>query len=194
MTSLDNYKIILGSQSPRRHQLMKDAGFKFKVVVPSINEDFDPSMNIEIVPEFLSKKKAKRIGELADVDDQTFVVTADTVVLLNGELLGKPKSLEEAKRMLHQLSGNKHTVVSGITILKGSQEFSFSESTHVFFNKLSDQEISFFVDNYMPLDKAGAYAIQEWIGFVGINKIEGCYYNVMGLPINKVYQAIVNWE
>jgi septum formation protein len=174
-------KIILGSGSPRRRDLLTGAGYTFEVRVPDVDETPPEGMRVEEVPEYLARKKAAAISE-----SNAIIIAADTVVLLDGQILGKPADAEDAVRMLQQLSGRTHTVVSGVCIRREDQTDSFSTSTDVVFRPLTDEQIRYYVAEFKPLDKAGSYAIQEWIGFVGIEGIRGDYYNVMGLPIGEV--------
>ncbi len=173
--------IILASGSPRRRDLLAGAGYTFSVQAPDVDETPPAGMAIEKVPEFLARKKAAAV-EAPDA----FIIAADTVVLLDGKILGKPVDGEDAVQMLRQLSGRTHTVVSGVCIKWGAALESFSTITEVTFRALTDEQIRFYVAEYKPFDKAGSYAIQEWIGFVGIESIRGDYYNVMGLPIGEV--------
>lgn len=180
-------EIILASQSPRRKQLMEMAELDFKVHIADVDETNPPGMPGEDVPEFLAKKKADAIAHLAN---DAIVIAADTVVLLDHHILGKPVDEADAKAILRQLSGRVHKVVTGVCIRKGKKEVSFSVTTEVYFRKLSDAQIGHYISRYKPYDKAGAYAIQEWIGVTGIEKINGDYYNVMGLPIGDVIIAL----
>ena len=173
--------IILASGSPRRRDLLSGAGYTFRVQVPDVDETPPAGMPVEEVPEHLARKKASVISA-----DSFIIIAADTVVLLDGEILGKPTDEEDAVQMLGRLSGRTHTVVSGVCMKRGEQMDSFSTSTDVTFRPLTDEQIRYYVTNYKPFDKAGSYAIQEWIGFVGIEGIRGDYYNVMGLPIGEV--------
>jgi septum formation protein len=179
-------KLILASNSPRRKQILEEAGIRFIVRVQNIPEDFPESMDCREVPSYLASLKAKAFS---DLDDQT-IITADTVVLLNGKILGKPSDRSEAFTMLSSLSGKKHEVITGVCIRNKNTNTVFSDVTEVYFNSISDEQINFYLDHYKPYDKAGAYGIQEWIGMVGIEKIAGSYYNVMGLPIHKVYDEL----
>ncbi len=176
-------KIILASQSPRRKQLMELAELDFEVLIADVDETNPPGMPGEEVPEFLAKKKADAVSHLVN---EAIVIAADTVVLLDHHILGKPKDVDDAKNILQQLSGRIHKVVTGVCIRKGGKEVSFSTTTEVHFRMLTDAQIAHYIANYKPYDKAGAYAIQEWIGVLGIEKINGDYYNVMGLPIGEV--------
>jgi septum formation protein len=176
-------KIILASQSPRRKQLMEAAELEFEVVVTDTDETNPEGMPGELVPEFLAKKKAAAIEKKYH---DAIIIAADTVVLLDHEILGKPEDEKHAREILSKLSGKVHQVVTGVCMQKGTKQISFSVTTEVYFRKLSQDQISHYVSSYKPYDKAGAYAIQEWIGMIGIEKINGDYYNVMGLPIGEV--------
>lgn len=180
-------KIILASQSPRRKQLMEAAEIDFDIIIADVDETNPPGMLGELVPGFLAKKKAAAIEE--KVHD-AIIIAADTVVLLDHEILGKPIDEKHAIEILHKLSGRKHEVVTGVCMQKGNKQVCFSVTTEVYFRKLSTEEIEHYVANYKPFDKAGAYAIQEWIGMIGIEKINGDYYNVMGLPIGEVVMRL----
>lgn len=180
-------KIILASQSPRRKQLMELAELEFEIIIADVDETNPPGMPGAEVPAFLARKKAGAIAHLAD---GAIVIAADTVVLLGDLILGKPIDAEHAQKILRQLSGRMHTVVTGVCIRKGEKEIVFSSTTEVYFRQLTDTQIAHYIRNYKPFDKAGAYAIQEWIGVTGIGKINGDYYNVMGLPIGDVILAL----
>lgn len=188
MYSIKNYKLILASASPRRQQLMKDAGFTFEVRLKKIAEDYPKDIPIEKVPEYLSKVKAEAFREELKPDE--VLVTADTVVCIHDKILGKPANRAEAIRMLQELSGNRHLVVTGVSVTTCTKQLSFSALTNVFFKTLSAGEVEYYVDIYKPFDKAGAYGIQEWIGYIGIERIEGSFYNVMGLPVQKLYETL----
>ena len=181
------HKIILASQSPRRKQLMELAELKFEVIIADVDETNPPGMPGDDVPEFLANKKASAIAHL--VEDK-IIIAADTVVLLDHHILGKPINEQNAIDILTQLSGRMHKVVTGVCIVKGDHKVCFSVTTEVYFRHLSDTQIRHYVANYKPYDKAGAYAIQEWIGVIGIEKINGDYYNVMGLPIGDVINVL----
>lgn len=188
MHSIKNYKLILASASPRRQQLMKDAGFTFEVRLKNIEEKYPHELHLENVPEYLSKVKASAFREELKADE--VLITADTVVCIHDRILGKPADRKEAISMLQELSGNRHLVVTGVSVTTRMEQLSFSSRTDVFFKHLSNEEIEFYVDTYKPFDKAGAYGIQEWIGYIGIERIEGSFYNVMGLPIQKLYETL----
>ena len=188
MHSIKNYKLILASASPRRQQLMKDAGFTFEVRLKNVEEKYPQELHLENVPEYLSKVKASAFREELKADE--VLITADTVVYIHDRILGKPADRKEAISMLQKLSGNRHLVVTGVSVTTRTEQLSFSSRTDVFFKRLSNEEIEFYVDTYKPFDKAGAYGIQEWIGYIGIERIEGSFYNVMGLPIQKLYETL----
>lgn len=179
--------LLLASKSPRRQELLKAAGFEFEVkTVPTI-ENFPPEMEPIQVATFLAKKKATALSQYWS---SHLVLGADTIVVLNGQILGKPSGKSEAIRMLSELSGKEHQVITGVSICTDYHNEFFADTTRVWFNRLTSAEIEYYVENYSPLDKAGAYGIQEWIGMTGINKIEGSYFNVVGLPIHLVYQKL----
>ena len=186
MHSIKNYKLILASASPRRQQLMKDAGFTFEVRLKNVEEKYPQELHLENVPEYLSKVKASAFREELKADE--VLITADTVVCIHDRILGKPADRKEAISMLQKLSGNRHLVVTGVSVTTRTEQLSFSSRTDVFFKHLSNEEIEFYVDTYKPFDKA--YGIQEWIGDIGIERIEGSFYNVMGLPIQKLYETL----
>jgi septum formation protein len=184
-------KIILASASPRRQFLLKEIGLKFKIDPPHIDESFPQHLPIEIVPSYLAEQKAKA---LVPKIKNEIVIAADTVVILNGIIMNKPANRKEAIKMLSDLSGQTHTVITGVCILNKDKIDCFDDKTKVTFKKLSVEEIEFYVDNYQPFDKAGAYGAQDWIGMVAIKKIVGSYFNVMGLPIHKVYERLKSFE
>ena len=186
-TKLSN-ELILGSASPRRKQLLRDAGFEFQVRVIPFDEVFPNEMNPEDVAAFLAKGKNER--QRKSVSTQ-IVLTADTVVIHENKILGKPESPEEAIQTLKLLSSDTHLVVTGVCISDSQKSVSFSSKTEVKFRELTDEEIDFYVTNFHPKDKAGSYAIQEWIGLIGVEWIKGDYYNVVGLPIVKVYETLL---
>jgi septum formation protein len=181
------HKIILASQSPRRKQLMELAELQFDIIIADVDETNPPGMQGDLVPEYLAKKKAAAIEERVH---DAIIIAADTVVLLDHEILGKPKDEADAINILAKLSGRKHEVVTGVCMQQGQKQISFSTVTEVYFRPLTQEQIKHYVNNYKPYDKAGAYAIQEWIGMIGIEKINGDYYNVMGLPIGEVVKVL----
>jgi septum formation protein len=184
-------KIILASQSPRRKLLLEQAEIQFEVVVMPTEESYPSDMSIVDIPIFIAKEKARVV---ALQYNNAIIIAADTVVVLHNEIIGKPKDAADAIAILTKLSGKEHQVITGVYMLHGEQEKAFSSTTKVTFNELSLAQIHHYVTTYKPYDKAGAYAIQEWIGAIGITNIDGDYYNVMGLPINKVVSALVEWE
>jgi septum formation protein len=185
-----NTKIILGSGSPRRKELLANLGFTFEVRTKDTDESYPSKMTCEEVSTFLAKQKANAL--LPELSSNELLICADTVVILDNQILGKPANKEEAIAMLNSLSGNKHDVITGVFIGNSKKQLVFSEKTAVTFNKLSQTDIIHYVDNYQPFDKAGSYGIQEWIGAIGITKIIGSYTNVMGLPTHKVYKLLTS--
>ena len=183
--------LVLASQSPRRSQLLKDVGFEFEVITRPVEEIVPEDIHPRAVAVLISENKAKAYNDLAA---KNIVVTADTIVAVDGEVLGKPGDAAEAKAMLQKLSGRSHIVISGATIFHKGRFKSISEETTVTFRKLGDSEIDYYIENYRPYDKAGSYGIQEWIGMIGVVKIEGDFYNVMGLPIGKLYHELLHLE
>lgn len=182
-------KIVLASQSPRRKQLLEWAEIKFDVVVSDAEENFSEDLDVEDVPAFIARKKALSVQQKIN-DESKIILAADTLVILDGKIIAKPDDEKHAIEILQSLSANTHKVITGVVILKGKQERSFSDTTEVIFHKLTYEQIKFYVDKYKPYDKAGAYAIQEWIGVVGIKFINGDFYNVMGLPVSRVVQQL----
>lgn len=182
-------KLLLASKSPRRRQLLSELGYPIEIVSIDVDEHVAPTLSADKVAEYLACRKSDACP-LSLLDDNTVLVTADTVVVLDGKVLGKPASREEASEILHSLSGRSHHVYTGVCLRTRQKQLSFSECTTVHFVKLNDQEIDYYIDHYRPFDKAGAYGIQEWIGMIGISGIEGCYYNVMGLPVTRLYQSL----
>ncbi|MCG7751523.1 Maf family nucleotide pyrophosphatase [Flavihumibacter cheonanensis] len=181
-------KIILASQSPRRKQLLEWAEIPFEIKVKETAETFPPDLAIEEVPVFIAREKARVIQK--ELLDERIVLAADTIVVLNKQIIGKPKDREDAIKILSNLSGETHQVITGVVIRKGEKEWSFSDITRVQFHPLTLEQITYYIDHYLPYDKAGAYAIQEWIGVVGIHSIAGDFYNVMGLPVSRVVQTL----
>ncbi|WP_421895591.1 Maf family protein [Marinoscillum sp.] len=181
------HPLILASNSPRRRELLKQAGFTFDVFVRDFDESFPEEMPAEQVAEFLAVKKNKNYRELLD---EQVVITADTTVVLGRQVLNKPTDHSEAFRMLKSLSGNTHQVICGVCISSPSKQIAFTEITEVTFGQISDEEINFYIEEYQPFDKAGAYGIQEWIGQAKVVSIKGSYFNVMGLPTHKVYEVL----
>jgi septum formation protein len=192
LKKLNNYQIILGSQSPRRQFLLGELGIKFTVrTVPDENEDYPAHLVRDEIPVFLAKQKSRQLEKY--VNENSILITADTIVWQNDGVLGKPEDIADAVRILKQLSGIKHTVYTGVCIKTAGKEKTFVAETDVFFRKLTDEEILFYIEKYKPFDKAGAYGAQEWIGYVGIEHIEGSYFNVMGLPVQKLYCELMDF-
>lgn len=180
-------KIILGSNSPRRKQLLEDAGVKFKIRAYPINEDYPVKLKGSEITEYIVKKKAL---EFKEVKDDEIIITADTIVWTQNEHLGKPKDLMEAKKFLEKLSNKKHEVITSVCFTEEEKKTIISESTFVFFKKISNSEINYYLKNFAFLDKAGAYGIQDWIGIIGVKRIEGSYTNVIGLPVSQVIDVL----
>ena len=181
-------KIILASKSPRRKQLLEWAEIPFDIVVKDTDETFPEGLTAHEAAIHIAKQKA--VAVRSGVPGDSVILAADTIVVLKGRIIGKPKDKEEAIRILSDLSNHQHEVITGVVIQQGEKELSFSDKTEVFFHKLTTEQIEFYIDKYKPYDKAGAYAIQEWIGVVGIKCVSGDFYNVMGLPVSRVVQAL----
>lgn len=188
MIDLKGKELILASASPRRKWLMDELGVAFTIQPKNVDEVYPTDLEREEIPLFLSKLKANAFSE--EELEGKVVLTADTIVWLKYRELQKPTDLEDAKRMIRELSGTKHEVFTAITIRTSERTVSDFDRTEVYFKELTEAEIDFYVEKYKPLDKAGAYGIQEWIGYIGIDRIEGCYFNVMGLPLRKVYAGL----
>ncbi|MCD7711090.1 MAG: Maf-like protein [Porphyromonadaceae bacterium] len=189
MDFLKKYDIILASNSPRRRELLSGLDIPYRVcVLPDIDESYPDTLQGEEIPLYISKKKAEAYK--AQLAENTLLITADTIVWLDGRVYGKPADKADACAMLRALSGKSHTVITGVTLCTKEKEISFTASSEVSFARLTDEEIDYYVDKYAPLDKAGAYGIQEWIGYVGVTGIQGSYFNVMGLPIQRLYQEL----
>lgn len=187
--TLTGYRIILASNSPRRKELLSGIDVEYEVhTLPDIDESYPTGFPGEDIPEFLAKKKASAYAGL--LKDDTLLITADTIVLLDGRIYGKPLGNEEAKQMLRQLSGKTHRVITGVCLTSKQKQVCFSDTAYVTIGELSAEEIDYYVSTYRPMDKAGAYGVQEWIGYMGVERIEGSYFNVMGLPIFKVYREL----
>lgn len=186
-----DYKIILASASPRRQQLMRDAGFEFEVRLKETEEIYPETLVPMEVPVYLSRLKAAAFAD--EIKEGELLITADTIVCLGAKILGKPKNREHAIEILSQLSGQKHTVVTGVCLTTCHKQQTFSSFTDVYFKELTEDEIIYYIDRYKPFDKAGAYGIQEWIGYIGIKRIDGSFYNVMGLPVQQLYTTLQNF-
>lgn len=183
-----NYNFILGSNSPRRKEILKEIGLDFSVYPSNIDENFNKEMKLENIGVFLAEKKANAIKN--ELKENDILITADTTVIHNNELLSKPENTLEAKEMLNKLSGKSHKVITGVCLLSKNKKRTFSCETIVTFNNLEIKEIEFYINKFKPFDKAGSYGIQEWIGLIGIEKIEGSYTNVVGLPASMLYTKL----
>lgn len=188
LDNLNGKKIILASKSPRRQQLLAGLDIEFDIELREVEEIYPDHLPFELVPQYLAQLKSTAFEETVSEDE--IIITADTVVLLDGLILEKPKSEEEAKEMIRKLSGNTHTVVTGVCAMSKNKRETFSDHTLVSFAELSEEEIEFYIEKYQPFDKAGSYGAQEWLGYIAIDKMEGSYFNVMGLPVHKLYQAL----
>jgi septum formation protein len=188
---LKDYRVILASQSPRRQLLLKGLDIPFEVKLKPTEEIFPPQLKREEIALYLSELKAAAFDN--ELDDKTLLITADTIVWINNRLLGKPKNHDDAVDILQQLSGNMHEVITGICLKTNKKSHSFYALTNVYFKKLSLREIEYYITNYQPWDKAGAYGAQEWIGYVAIERIEGSYFNVMGLPTRMLYEELLKF-
>ena len=185
----ENYKIILASNSPRRKELLAGIDVDFEVrVIQDIDESYPADIPTKDIAEYISRKKAA-VYQTRMADDE-LIITADTIVVLDNEVMGKPHDEADASRMLHELSGRTHQVITGVTLTTTTRQQSFSVETDVTFKTLSDEEINYYVQRYKPFDKAGAYGIQEWIGHIGVTGLQGSYFNVMGLPVQRIYEAL----
>ena len=189
--NLNKYNIILGSQSPRRKELLQKTGLKFIVEISEAKEEFENYKKIEDAAKSMALLKAKSFKNLKNND---VLICADTLVSINQKILGKPKTRTEAKKMLKILSGKKHKVTTGVVIKSIKKQKIFYDSTIVVFKELSEQDIEYYINEFKPYDKAGSYAIQEWIGIIGIKWIKGSYFNVMGLPTEKLYSELIKFS
>ena len=189
---VDNYHIILASNSPRRRELLGGLDLDFEVkVLPDIEEDYPDNLETPEIPVYIASEKAAAYKDLMAEND--LIITADTVVVLGDEVLGKPVDLDDARRMLRELSGHTHQVITGVCLMTRERQRSFAVTTDVTFKELTDDEIDYYVEKYQPLDKAGAYGIQEWIGYIGVTGLEGSYFNVMGLPVQRIYNELLQF-
>lgn len=189
LDNLKKYNIVLASKSPRRQELLKGIGVDFTILTKEVDENYPQRLPAIDVAPFLSLKKAKAFED-AELPDNYMVITADTVVIVENEILGKPKDRDDAVRMMELLSGKVHKVVTGVTVHTKEKTKTFSVISKVTFETLDNQEVSYYIDNFKPYDKAGAYGVQEWIGYIGVSNVEGSYYNVMGLPTQKLYKVL----
>ena len=197
LENLSKYKIVLASNSPRRKELLAGLGLQFEVcTLKGIDESYPDNLKGEEIPKHISMKKAQ--AYLPTMEEDELLITADTIVYTkdaegNGIVLGKPQDAEEAHAMLRTLSGKIHEVITGVNILTKKKHCIFAVTSEVSFAELTDEEINYYIENYRPFDKAGAYGIQEWIGFIGVNGLRGSYFNVMGLPVQRLYEELKKW-
>ena len=189
LSNLNKYQVILASKSPRRQELLRGMGMEFSIMTKETDESFPPEMPLDEVPKYLSLQKSLAFTE-NELSADYLLITSDTVVICEGEILGKPKDREDAARMLQLLSGKTHHVVTGVTVRSEEKTESFAVRSNVTFAQLDEDEIDYYIEHCKPFDKAGAYGIQEWIGYVGISGLEGSFYNVMGLPTRRLYQCL----
>lgn len=188
MLKLD-YHIILASNSPRRRELLSGLGLDYEVrTLPGIDESYPDTLQGEEIPVYISSKKAS--AYLDALKNNELLITADTIVWLDGRVLGKPADEDEARQMLRDISGKTHQVITGVTLATTTFQKSFASVSQVTFASLTEEEISYYVTHYHPMDKAGSYGVQEWIGFIGVERIEGSYFNVMGLPVQRLYREL----
>lgn len=186
---ITNYKVLLASNSPRRKELLQGIDIDFEIkVLPDIDESYPASLPVEEVAEFIAEKKASSYTN--NLKEDELLITADTVVILDGAIFGKPNNKEEANAMLTALSGKAHRVISGVCLATLEKQVSFSVTSEVLFSELSNEEIEYYINRYSPFDKAGSYGIQEWIGYIGVEHLSGSYFNIMGLPIQRLYREL----
>lgn len=188
LSHLSNKNIILASKSPRRQQLLKGLDIEFEIRTKEIDEIYPDDMPNEEVPQYLSKLKASAFKD--ELNENDILITSDTVVILGDAILEKPKDRSEAISMISRLAGNTHTVVTGVCITSKSKQESFSDHTKVTFKALTQEEVEYYIDNYQPFDKAGSYGCQEWLGYIAIDRLEGSFYSVMGLPLHQLYSFL----
>jgi septum formation protein len=192
LSNLKKYHIILASKSPRRQELLRGMGVGFEIMTKETPENYPAELPLDKVPKYLSLQKSLAFKD-SELPADYLLITSDTVVICEGEILGKPKDREDAERMLRMLSGKTHHVVTGVTVRSAEKTESFAVRSNVTFAQLDDEEIDYYIEHCKPFDKAGAYGIQEWIGYVGISGLEGSFYNVMGFPVQRVYEALLRF-
>jgi septum formation protein len=188
--------VVLASQSPRRKQLLEWAEVPFEIIVQPTDESYPADLSVQEIAIYIARNKALAVKDSVKESISSknkIIVAADTIVVIDAEIIGKPTDRQHAIEILHKLSGQTHSVITGVVLMDANKEVAFSDTTEVTFYPLTDESIEFYIDKYAPFDKAGAYAIQEWIGIVGIKSVKGDFYNVMGLPVSKVVQAIAQW-
>ncbi len=189
LDTLQNYRILLASKSPRRRELMRDMNIPFEIISTDVEEDFDPALPPEEVVKYLSQLKLSPL-DMTQYSDNTIFIACDTIVVIDGKIIGKPKSEDEAMEMLRALSGHAHRVLSGLTVATPQRALTDYRASEVVFDDLTEEEMAYYVRQFRPLDKAGAYGVQEWIGCVGIRSINGSFYNVMGLPTRLLWRML----
>ena len=189
LSDLKQYKVYLASKSPRRRELLAGMGVDFEILKTDVEETYDPSWTPEQIVMHLSKLKLSPI-DMAHYDPNTIFIACDTIVVVDGQIIGKPKDEADAERMLNMLSGSTHTVYSGLTVATPQKQLTDFRATEVVFDTLTDDMIHYYINTYQPFDKAGSYGVQEWIGYVGIGEVRGSYYNVMGLPTRLLWQML----
>ena len=193
LSHLKKYEILLASNSPRRRELLAGLDIDYRVTaLPEVDESYPDTLSGEEIPLYISQEKAAAYRRF--MKDNTLLITADTIVWLDGKVYGKPRDIADAKAMLQALSGKTHTVITGVTLTSLQKQISVTVSTEVTFAALGDDEIDYYVEKYRPLDKAGAYGVQEWIGYIGVTGLKGSYYNVMGLPIQRLYTELKKFK
>lgn len=185
------YKLILGSASPRRQELLKSLGFEFTTKPLNANEDFSSELKAQQIPIYLAEKKANAYPE--HLKENEILITSDTIVWCEGKVLNKPADFAEGKIMLESLSGKMHEVFTAVCLKSKNKQITFYDTSKVYFKKLKTEEIEYYLNNFSPYDKAGGYGVQDWIGYIGIDKIEGSFYNVMGLPVKRLYEELINF-
>ena len=189
LDNLKHYHMVLASNSPRRRELLGGLGIDFEVrVLPDIEESYPADLPVALVAEYIATEKASAYRSL--MADDELVITADTIVVVDSEVLGKPRDAADARRMLHLISGRTHQVITGVCMTTKAQQRRFSVTTEVTFKELTNDEINHYIETYRPFDKAGAYGIQEWIGYIGVTQLQGSYFNVMGLPVQRIYTEL----
>ena len=192
LENLKDYKVILASNSPRRRELLSGLGLEYEVkVLPDISEVYPDVLQGEDIPVYIAREKAEAYR--SGLQDGELIITADTIVYIDGKVLGKPVNEEDAYHMLRLLSGRSHLVITGVCLTSAEKQKTFSSVTEVVFDTLSDEEIDFYVKKFKPFDKAGSYGVQEWIGFIGVKGLKGSFYNIMGLPVQRLYQELKMW-
>ena len=189
--TFNDFKIILASKSPRRQQLLRDLGLKFEVIIKEYDETYPEGLTGEEIARYVAYKKASSFKN--EISGNMIVIAADTIVWCNNKVLGKPINKEDAVIILKEISGNTHEVITGVSFLTASKELTFSDTTKVTFETITEEDIYYYIDRYKPYDKAGAYGIQEWIGILACSHIDGSYFNVVGLPVQKLYKELQNF-